>query len=115
MIILNSIHWSIYIFIIITLSSLIACKDTQTIDQSELPNKPVTEQDEINQADTNDDQDQTENVDENVTEENEITQPYTIDIYDTDSFSVLVNKQNSLPDHYEPEDLKTVEVPTILR
>lgn len=37
-----------------------------------------------------------------------------IDIFEDDSVTVLVNKQNRLSDHYAPEDLVTVEVPTIL-
>src|SRR5690625_328073 len=38
----------------------------------------------------------------------------SIDIYNNNSITALVNKQNSLQDNYEPDDLVTVDVPTIL-
>src|SRR5690625_144051 len=72
-----------------------------------------------NDSENNQDQDADENGgSEEANEENESDAAgdvYSeIDIFSDHSETVLVNKHNGLTDYYEPEDLVTVEVPTVL-
>ena len=71
--------------------------------QSDHDNEEATPLDEDNLIDEND-----------TPEENENDIAELIDITNDDSVTVLVNKQHSLSENYEPTDLVTVEVPTIL-
>ncbi|MCC5889208.1 MAG: M15 family metallopeptidase [Alkalibacterium sp.] len=55
-----------------------------------------------------------ENEDEVEEDENTVSIDMEDDLLNPDSVKVLVNKQYALPEDYAPEDLVTVEVPTVL-
>lgn len=62
-------------------------------------------------------EDNNEDVHEDEQDESNIEvdpEPLNINIIDDASLTVLVNKQNSLSEDYAPEDLVTINVPTIL-
>lgn len=85
-----------------------ACSDTQKDNES--LNSTETEVNELNE------QEEKKLVIDASEEEGKdnLEEVLSIDIYNNNSITALVNKQNSLQDNYEPDDLVTVDVPTIL-
>src|SRR5690554_4889920 len=75
-------------------------------------------QDEISDIVKEEEDEESEIADEENEEEeqtaDEASEEEAIDVFDSSSIAVLVNKQHSLGEDYQPEDLVTVEVPTVL-
>lgn len=114
--------WLVGIGIMILISALIACTDT--LDENDLSEGPIQEQEESNdeiEDHSNEDEDMnnepadTNNEsDEGSNQKSEETPSQTINILKDSSITALVNKYNSLGENYAPDDLVTVEVPTVL-
>src|SRR5690625_1806734 len=99
----------------------IACSSGDERRSSDLENEQATENEADDNGNNEKNQDQALNEDEGSEEENEKNESdaagdvYSeIDIFSDNSETVLVNKHNGLTDYYEPDDLVTVEVPTVL-
>lgn len=95
-------------------------ESTQTDEDNDLNGE--LEEDENNSSDSDseesDSESESEVEDENEDEveegENTVSIDMEDDLLNPDSVKVLVNKQYALPEDYAPEDLVTVEVPTVL-
>jgi|SRR5690625_1800407 len=80
--------------------------DTNTTELTE-------EKEEKPEIDEEEQKQQTEPTDES-SDHPDKHETYELDIHSDESMTALVNKQHSLQDNYEPNDLVTVDVPTIL-
>lgn len=94
-------NWWNIILISMFLIGLVACSEADiTNEEDKTESKEVTEQEEDNEKEVK------ENVDAIITDESEITEDAKI--------TALVNKEYGLSENYIPEDLVTVDVPTVL-
>ncbi|TVP91855.1 MAG: D-alanyl-D-alanine carboxypeptidase family protein [Alkalibacterium sp.] len=95
-------------------------ESTQTDEDNDLNGE--LEEDENNSSDSDSEESDSEsesevedeNEDEVEEDENTVSIDMEDDLLNPDSVKVLVNKQYALPEDYAPEDLVTVEVPTVL-
>ena len=88
------------------------CNEMDEEPESEEQQSSQENESDIN-ADLEEENESTESSEDSVEEEGKIDN-LEDDIFDSSSTAALVNKQYSLDEGYEPEDLVTVEVPTVL-
>lgn len=92
----------------------------ETVDESSQTDEEMTDGEEAgeNEAGSEDtdseDTDSASDAEEEETEEETVSIDMEDDLLNPNSVKVLVNKQYALPEDYAPEDLVTVEVPTVL-
>jgi|SRR5699024_1032485 len=112
------------LFVLFFSVSLFACstgEQENEQDHVENNNELVNEPEDNNESAENEDQNNSSEGEENNSSDNPVNNDsdlddeyLSIDIFSDDSEAVLVNKFNSLSDYFKPEDLVTVEVPTVL-
>ncbi|GEN49375.1 M15 family metallopeptidase [Alkalibacterium pelagium] len=110
--------------ILMSLLILSGCTDNdpETEPEDTVEEMPQEETQDNDEADIDDGENNETEEEGNHSEEDEevksdepaITIDMEEDLLDPDSIKVLVNKQYALPEDYAPDDLVTVEVPTVL-
>lgn len=109
--------------IMMSFLALAGCTDNTDTTQDSQPEEDAVEEGSLPDEDNDSNEDQEEeesNAEDSIedADEDEAEETVSIDMEEDllrpDSVKALVNKQYALPEDYAPEDLVTVEVPTVL-